>query len=98
MYPDTLTLLGGGGGGGGVLSPMQNHKYWMSVYMDVTLTVARGFEEKGGWYGGVHIQRNKLRVGIKDTKWVVLGGVGGWGALWWTSPLWTCPSSPDARD
>lgn len=53
----------------------------MSVYMDVTLTVARGFEEKGGWYGGVHIQRNKLRVGIKDTKWVVLGGVGGWGAL-----------------
>lgn len=51
----------------------------MSVYMVITLTVAQGFEEKGGWYwrmrGGVdvHIQRNKLRAGIKETKWVVGG-------------------------
>lgn len=50
----------------------------MSVYMGITLTVAQGFEEKGGWYwrrGGVdvHIQQNKLRVGIKETKWVVGG-------------------------
>lgn len=59
----------------------------MSVYMGITLTVAKGFEEKGGWYGreegvvvmvgvggvDVHIQQNKLRVGIKETKWV-LGG------------------------
>lgn len=51
----------------------------MSVYMGITLTVAQGFEEKGGWYWreegewDVHIQQNKLRAGIKETKWVVGG-------------------------
>ena len=51
------------------------------MYMGITLTVAQGFEEKGGWYwrdeGGVdvHIQQNKLRVGIRETKWVVGGSL-----------------------
>lgn len=54
----------------------------MSVYMGITLTVAKGVKEENGvwWEGGeggvnVHIQQNKLQVGIKETKWVKGGSL-----------------------
>lgn len=40
--------------------------------MSITLDVAKGFERRDGRSGGenVHIQQNKLQVGIKEAKWV----------------------------
>lgn len=42
----------------------------MSPCADITLAVAPGFEGRVARSGDVHIQQNKLQVGIKEAKWV----------------------------